>query len=124
MATATQEPSTKPAPAHMYAPANWDEYVADKDRRAAARQKNRKTMLECLDPEKAAQYELKKDKFEFRVKCTFRRPNEKGKLESKTEELTVTAQNENDAWAMFCDNIGTWPSRKNADCEIQQIRKA
>jgi hypothetical protein len=36
-------------------------------------------------------------------------------------EEVVVAQSESDAWAMFCDKLGTWPSRRQAKPVIKKL---
>ena len=51
--------------------------------------------------------------FKWKVKAAFHAVTAKG-FEKREEEREVIAQNENDAWAKFCDALGTWPSRRNS----------
>lgn len=122
MATATQEAPQRQL-SNPYAPVVWEEYEAEKARRAEEREKKRSLQRRCLDPEVAAEFEAKKPRYEFKVRCTYERPNEKGRLESKTEEHTIIAQNERDAWAIFCDRIQTWPSPAACEREIKRLSK-
>jgi hypothetical protein len=48
-----------------------------------------------------------------------------GRQPARMEDLekNVVAQNEKDAWAMFCDVIGEWPSRRGCRPEIQRLKR-
>lgn len=102
---------------------SWEEYQAEKDLRAEARRAKRPLQMECLDPEKAAEYEAKKPRFTYEVNCTYRMPGEDGRLELKSDKRTVQAHNETDAWARFCDAIKHWPSRSAVELEIKKVGK-
>lgn len=112
------------APAVGYQPPRMEDHQADLARRDAERHKNRPKLLKCLDPSTAAEYEKNKPLYEWRVECSIFRPA-RGKDRAKTERFDeqVVAQNESDAWAMFCDKIGEYPSRRDCRPTITQLQK-
>jgi hypothetical protein len=93
-------------------PVVLEAHEADKAARAAAREKKKRTLIRCLDPEQAAQYESRKPLYEWAIKCSYMKPQEKGGLRETTEEAKVVAKTETDAWAMFCDKQGLMIGRK------------
>lgn len=105
-------------------PANVDAHRDDMERRRAEQLKKRSKLLKCLDPITAAQYEARKALYEFKVECELFRPAAK-KRRAGTEKFDeqVVAQNEQDAWAMFCDKIGEWPSRRDSNAKITRLEK-
>lgn len=123
-ATASKSVSTQ-IPNNPYAPANWETYEAEKAERAAAKAAKRPLQLKCLDAETAAQHEARKPLYEFEVSCTYQAPDDKrpGKLKSHTETEKVNAQNDQDAWALFCDRIGRSPSPQSCDRTIKRLAK-
>lgn len=105
-------------------PANVDSHQADMARRDAERQAKRPKMLRCLDPATAAEYEKNKPLYEWRIQCSIFRPA-RGKDRAKTEKIDeqVVAQTQDDAWAIFCDKIGEYPSRRDCRPTITQLEK-
>jgi hypothetical protein len=92
-------------------------------------EKMRPVLEACLDPAVAARYELEKPRYKFKVSMTPKAlPSQQSLVDvfddddAEAEELpapkpitlTVVAQNEDDAWARFCDSIGQWPGRRFA----------
>lgn len=105
-------------------PANWDSHHQDQANRKAARDKKRKSMLRCLDPLEAAAAEQRKPLYEWQVECEIFRPaGSKGRAGTKRYSEQVVAKTEGDAWAMFCDKIGDWPSRRDANATITKLQK-
>ena len=96
----------------------------DKKRRAAEHDAKRNVLLDCLDPTVAAEYEKRKTLWEWHVAARLFRPT-KGRVVAHMENIdrTVVAQSEQDAWAMFCDLIGEWPSRRDSKVEITRGKK-
>ena len=129
MATATQDPprgQQAPDPySNAFMPDFFARYEAEKAERAAARGKKRTLQRECLDHGRAADYEAKKEKYEYEVTCTYSIPNadDGGELETKTKTLKFSAHSEADAWAMFCDRIKHWPSPHAVEREIKRLAK-
>lgn len=64
--------------------------------------------------------EAAKPRYTYEVSCTYHRPNRKGHLEEHSRKETVRAQNESEAWALFCDKVGVWPSRQASEVKIKQ----
>jgi hypothetical protein len=120
---ATIDAPTAKAP-DVFKPVILEDWEAEKALRAEERAKKRPVLRKCLDPEVAADYEQQKPKYEYRVSCTYARPNDRGRLEQHTETHNITAQNEKDAWALFCDKIQTWPSPSACvDRTIEKLKK-
>lgn len=107
-----------------YAPPSVDAHQADMKRRDEERQAKRPKLLRCLDPEVAAEYEKNKPLYEWRIECSIFRPA-RGKDRAKTEKMDeqVVAQTEADAWAIFCDKIGEYPSRRDCRPTITKLQK-
>lgn len=106
------------------APPSLDAHQADMARRDAERQAKRPKLLRCLDPATAAEYEKNKPLYEWRVECSVFRPA-RGKDRAKNEKYNeqVVAQTADDAWALFCDKIGEYPSRRDCRPTITQLEK-
>lgn len=105
-------------------PADLDEHNKDMARRQAEATAARPKHMECLDPTVAKFHEDRKPLYEWKVECgIFRRAvgTKPAFIEKLTEQ--VVAQNEQDAWAMFCDKIGEWPSRRDAQPAITKLGK-
>jgi hypothetical protein len=120
-ATTTRAPS---APTNPYAPADWNAHQADLERRRAEQEKKRPLLRRCLDPEEAQVVESAKPRFRYKVTATFDQRNPKGKMESVTKTANVTAQNDNTAFAIFCDRIQHWPGRKAcAELTIERLEQ-
>lgn len=123
MSVATQD-KVQAAPKSPYAPANLDDYQAEKAARLERQKQNRKKMRKYLDGDAAAAAESKKPVYEWSVSCSIDRPDEKtGRMRTINEQRTVRAQTENEAWARFCDAIQTWPSPASVDREIKRGEK-
>lgn len=120
MASATVESK---AIADPYAPANIAEYEADKTKRKADQDARRPEMRRCLDPEYAARKEARKPLYEWEVECTYSRQDDKGRMVTKSPKEKVIAQNEADAWALFCDKIGDYPSPLDSDRTFKRLDK-
>lgn len=100
---------------------SMDSHQENLEKRRAAREKNRKIQLACLDAEVAARHEAMKPVYDFEVKVTFRRPDSRGRMQAISETRMVSAKNDSEAWAKFCDSIGAWPSPHN--CEVREIKQ-
>lgn len=125
MATATQDApiGTVDNYTNGFMPDFFAKWEAEKAQRAQERAAKRPLTMECLDAETAKEYEAKKPKFEFQVECTYRLPDDRGRLQTKTDKMTVRAQSENEAWALFCDRIEHWPARNSVDVTITKTSK-
>jgi hypothetical protein len=121
--SATKTAISVPPEVAMQAP-DAEAHRSDLEKRREAQLKKRPKLLKCLDPITAAQYETKKALYEYKVECEIFRPADK-KRRATTEAVTeqVVAQNDNDAWAMFCDKIGQWPSRRDSNAKITRLEK-
>ena len=95
-------------------------HKADMKRRAEARAKKQPKLREMLNADAAADEEAVKGKRKYEVSCTI---NERSgsKMTSGEKTGVVSAQNEDDAWAVFCDQMGTWPSPKWCDRKIVEV---
>lgn len=124
MSNATKETQADPLARSIYAPVVLEERQKEMQALRDAQAKARAKSLKCLDPIVAASYEAKKPVFEWKVEVELFRPAGK-KGRAKTEKLTeqVVAQNENTAWAIFCDKIGEWPSPRNSNATITQLKQ-
>lgn len=125
-ATQTETPSTESEQLlrNPYLPVNLKERAKERQRIRDEQLKSRPRTLDCLDPTVAKRYEDAKPLYEWRVVCKLFRPAVgKQHAHMETMDRQVVAQNENDAWAMFCDAIGEWPSRRDARPEISRLRK-
>ena len=76
--------------------------------------------MRCLHPAVAAGLEAKKPFFPFDIEATWQGPGENGPGIWGPEKRRCIAQNENDAWAMFCDKIEQWPSRRDSTVTIKR----
>lgn len=105
-------------------------HQADLARRAKEHEVKREMLYRCLDSRFATEAELKKPQYKFTVEVEWwtQSPESKvskprgameisddddptgGRLCLRKEKRTVVAQNEADAWALFCDAIQSWPS--------------
>lgn len=125
MATATAEKPAGAPPANPYAPVNLMERDAEKAARAAARKAKQPVLRKCLDAQEAARFEAKKPSFDYEVSVVITRPDDKGRMKSQSHKATVSAQNETEAWAKFCDAIGEYPSPHScSEREINKLGKA
>lgn len=124
MATATLE---QPVTRDPNAPVDLPMHEADKARRAAERLKKKPLLDQCCDPEFAARTEARKAVYEWKVSAKFMRkqPDARGreKLQTIEHEEKVTAHNETDAWAMFCDAIGRSVSPNEGTHTITRLNK-
>lgn len=86
--------------------------------------------MRCTDPAFAASCEMQKAHYRFEVSCEWWTPASSaqktkkhhpmeldnddefagGRMERRSEKRTVLAQDEQNAWAVFCDVIECWPS--------------
>lgn len=110
--------------ANPYAPVNLADRAAEKARIREEQNANRARLLDCLDPTVAKSYEEKKTLYEWRVQCQVFRPA-RGRQHAHMEKFDqqVVAQNERDAWSMFCDRLGEWPSRRDSSVKITRLQK-
>ena len=121
---ASPPPSNLKSLSQPYSPADVDFHASDLAARQAARDSRRATNRACLDPVVAGQHEARKPLYEWLVECTYSRQNSKGRIETVAASDKVMAQNESDAWAIFCDKRGVWPGRRDSDLKITQLEKA
>lgn len=120
---AVKAQDTQSTPADPYRPAIWSDHASDKTERQAERDRRRAEARRALDPEYAAQAEARKPLYEWKVACTYSRPNAKGKMETISASHQVIAQDEKTAWALYCDKIGVSPGRHSCDLRIEQLNK-
>jgi hypothetical protein len=113
-----------PLPALGAPPANIEEWQADRERRKRERDAKRPRLMECLDPEVAKYWEDRKDVWEWQLQIEMFRPAT-GKQRAHRETITrkVVAQTQQEAWAVFCDSIGEWPSFRDSQVTIKKLRK-
>lgn len=105
-------------------PVNIAEHQDSLEARQQARNKKRAKLLSCLDPIVARDYEHRKPLYEFKIECKiFRAAGSKGRARNEKFDEQVVAQNEDDAWSMFCDKIGEWPSRRDTMPKITRLQK-
>jgi hypothetical protein len=107
-----------------YLPVSLEERAKEKARYREMQAANRPRLLDCLDPTVAKRYEDAKPLYEWKVECRlFRKAT--GKSHAHVEEVSrqVVAQDEDDAWAFFCDAQGEWPSRRDCDPKITRLKK-
>lgn len=97
-----------------------DAHRVDMARRQAERDKKRDVLRACIQPAVAAQYEIEKPVFEFTVEAAWLGPGPDGPGQWGPFSRKVAAQNENDAWARFCDAIDHFPSRRDSDVSIKR----
>lgn len=114
---------TLPPPSAGNVPANWEEHQADQARRRKAREANRLAILDCCDAGHAARLEAQKPTYEWRVECTVRRPDGKGRVKKVERSEKVIAHTESDAWAYFCDAMQDWPSPRDCERRISKLGK-
>lgn len=105
---------------------NEDAHNEDKALRAKAREAKQSVLDECLDPVKAAEHDVRKPRYYYTVSATWSVPNIDKRtgaqvgVKQKTEARKVVAQDENEAWATFCDATSDWPSRRTAKPKIER----
>lgn len=98
-----------------------EEHQARMKQRREERNKRLPELIACLDAEHAASVEAQKEVFRYSVKCTVQDYDQRLKRQVPIEKLgEVDAQNEDEAWAKFCDKfkVRTGPSHCN-----RQIKK-
>jgi hypothetical protein len=122
-ATAEKSAIETGAPLSPFQPVDGFAHEAEKARRKADRDAKRPELRKALDFRYAAQAEERKTKYEFKVHCKYSRPDKRGLFETKEAEHTVIAQNEKEAWALFCDKIQTWPGPNDCERTITQGKK-
>lgn len=105
-------------------PTNLDEHNADMARRASEHEAKRRRLLDCLDPTVAKYHEDRKELWEWLVEVKLFRPAV-GKAHAHMQDFSekVVAQHEADAWSMFCDKVGEWPSRRDSEPKISKLKK-
>jgi hypothetical protein len=92
--------------------------------RLRAEQEEKAPVLEaCLDPAVAKWYEDQKEVFVWRVEAVWRETDSTGSRKPFIVDEKVVAQNAADAWAMVCDSIEQWPSRRSVKPKITQVKK-
>ncbi len=94
-------------------PIDIDKHTKEMARRQAEQNAQRDEMLKCLNPAYARARERAKPLYLWTVTCKWFTGNEEGKGIYRLEEEVVTGQNENDAWARFCDKLEVSPSRRD-----------
>lgn len=117
-------PVIEPFGRNPYLPVNLETRAKEKEFIRKKQEADRPRLLDCLDPTIAKRYEDAKPLYEWEVTCKMFRaatPKTHAHMETKTQQ--VVAQNENDAWAMFCDLMGEWPSRRDSRPTITRLKK-
>ena len=105
-------------------PANVDKHQADLASRQAERDKKQPKSIRCLDPIVAAQYENRKPLYEWKIECEiFQQASGKRRARFEKHSEQVVAQNEDDAWAIFCVKIERYPGRKHCNPTITKLQK-
>lgn len=95
-----------------------EKHEQDRQRRRAEQIAKRPLLRDCMNPHIAAWHESQKPLFTWEVEVGLFRPGDNAHVEQFHE--SVIAGSENDAWAVFCDKIGEWPSRRESDVKITQ----
>lgn len=103
-------------------PADLAEHQADLELRKEEREAKRETLRKCIDPKYAAKLEQLKPEYEYKVWCKYPKQTPKGVTWTEIEK-EVIGQNDNDAWAKFCDEIGAWPSPSASERKITKGKK-
>lgn len=118
------KPEVAAEPRAKFSPARQEDVDKERARIRAEQDERLPRMLDCLDPAVAKKYEDAKNVWEWRVTCRMFRPAV-GRSPARMEEITkeVVAQNQRDAWAMFCDLVGEYPSIRGARPKIERLRK-
>ena len=119
-AVETKTQAIPPIAPAMNQSANLDAHTLDLQRREAIRQKKIPELRKCLNPEYAATAEARKGVSEYRVSCVINVMEPNNQHATGKEEV-VSAQNEDEAWAKFCDRIKTWPSPKWCERKIEKL---
>lgn len=101
------------------------DHAADLKRRAAEREGKRDLLERCLDAKFAAKCESEKPNYRWTVEAKWTGPDRDAgdRMTKISSKQTVIAQNEADAWAMFCDEIGHYPSIKMAKPKFTRGRQ-
>ena len=113
IATKTETPLANPT-----RPVYWDDYQAEKAARKAAQDKKQPALRKMLDWRAASQAEARKPIFEWTVTCKYSRRDKKGRVQQHSETREVVSQNEDGAWAAFCDSIEEWPGPNSGERTI------
>ena len=80
--------------------------------------------IRCLDAEHAANIEAQKKQFRFQITCTVQEHDTKLKRMVPVEKSgEVDAQNEDDAWAKFCDKWKVRTGPKHCNRVIKKLSK-
>ena len=122
------EPASAPEPAvsqyhDIRHPADVDAHQADLIRRAARRQEMMPELRRCLNPEYASRREAQKGVYDFKVSCIIN-VVERGNHSPADFTEVVSAKDEDEAWAKFCDRIQRWPGPKYCERKIEKLEKA
>ena len=124
--TATAVPSQSETPPSQYhdirKPADIDAHQADLARRAAIRQEKVPELRRCLDPEYASRREAQKGIFDFKVSCIIN-VVERGNHSPADFTEVISAKDEREAWAKFCDRIQRWPGPKYCERKIERLEQ-
>ncbi len=104
---------------------NIEGHEEDKRRRLKAREGKSAVLDDCTDPTKAAEYEARKPHYYYSVTATWKRPSfdpktgNSGGLKPKTETVeNIIAQNDAEAWSLFCDAVGDNPNPNQTKREV------
>jgi hypothetical protein len=77
-------------------------------------------MIKCCNPNYARQKELEKPQYVFTIECEWYAGHAKRGIVQYHRRASVVAQDEADAWSMFCDKIQCWPSRRDVKLKIKK----
>src|SRR4051794_29678047 len=115
MSTQTQEPAVQDMPTAM--PIITSDALVAHERNMAKQKEwldsQREEMIRCLNPAYAAMREHEKPTYSWTVKAKWLGQHQ-GTMSKMEGEQTVAAKDEAEAWAKFCEALGTWPSRRDA----------
>lgn len=80
--------------------------------------------IRCLDAEHAGNLEAQKPRFRYAISCTVQEHDPKLKRMVAVEKSgEVDAQNEDDAWAKFCDRFKVRTGPKHCNRVIKKLSK-
>lgn len=82
-------------------------------------------MVRCLDADHAASLEARKPRQRYAIKCTVQESDPRLKRMTSVEKSgEVEAQNEDDAWAIFCDRWKVRVGPNHCNRTIQRVGPA
>lgn len=122
-ATATKDQDQSQLPADALKPVSYEQWQRERAELKQQLEKARPRLNKCLSAASAAQYEARKPAWTWRVEASYMRQDGKGRLTEEKYSREVVAQNEQDAWAIFCDAIEDWPSPHRCETKITNLGK-